>query len=162
MNPKQIGIGLAVLAIVAIAVWQFGGANKTNNAPETAQVQVAQAPAEMNPATDSSVSTDSAAATSEYKDGEYTATGNYKSPAQEEAVEIVVTLADGVVTDAVFTGKATNQVSQKLQGQFAEGFKEEVIGKSIDEINLTVVNGSSLTPKGFMDALEKVKEEAKA
>ncbi len=37
-----------------------------------------------------------------------------------------------------------------------------VVGKKIDEVQLTKVAGSSLTPKGFMDALEKVKTEAKA
>ncbi len=159
MNPKQIGIGLAVLAIVAIAVWQFGGTNTATPTPEQAQVTQApmQGTSELSESTDSS-SMDASA----YKDGEYTATGTYTSPAQQEELEIAITLADGIVTDAEFTGKATHQVSQKLQGQFAEGFKEEVVGKSIDEINLTVVNGSSLTPKGFMDALEKVKKEAQA
>jgi hypothetical protein len=47
-----------------------------------------------------------------------------------------------------------------MQGKFKEGFEEAVVGKPLDEIALTVVNGSSLTPKGFMDALTKVKLEA--
>ena len=36
-----------------------------------------------------------------------------------------------------------------------------VIGKDIDEVNLTKVSSSSLTPKGFMDALKQIEVEAK-
>ncbi|KXK09170.1 MAG: hypothetical protein UZ21_OP11001000228 [Microgenomates bacterium OLB22] len=49
-----------------------------------------------------------------------------------------------------------------MQGLFAEGYKTQVVGKSIDELKLDVVNGSSLTPKGFEDALQKIKTEAAA
>lgn len=95
-----------------------------------------------------------------YEDGVYEATGAYTSPAGAEEVEISITLEDGVVSDATFTGKATNTASIRLQKSFAEGFEEQVVGKPIDEISLTVVNGSSLTPQGFMDALEQIKSEA--
>ena len=56
MNPKQIGIGLAVLAIVAIAVWQFGGTNTATPTPEQAQVTQApmQGTSELSESTDSS------------------------------------------------------------------------------------------------------------
>ncbi len=100
-------------------------------------------------------------ATNHYKDGTYSATGNYTSPAGGEEVSVGITLVNNIVTDATFTGKATNPGSIFNQGHFKEGFKEKVVGKSIDDISLTVVNGSSLTPKGFMDALAKIKAEAK-
>lgn len=157
MNPKQIGIGILVLAIIAIAVMQF---SKTgNNTSETQTMEVVSptvAAMERITAPEDS----SAMTASQYKDGEYTATGNYTSPAQQEEVEITLTLENGLVTDAVFNGKGVHETTKKMQGLFSQGFTEEVVGKPIDEINLTVVNGSSLTPKGFMDALEKVKEEA--
>lgn len=167
MNPKQIGIGILVLAIIAVAVMQFNKSDtNTETATDTNVVVTESVPAatsESNPATSDMVSSDeSTMDASEYEDGTYEATGNYTSPAQEEEVNIVITLADGVVVDAEFVGKATHETSKKMQGLFSEGFTEEVVGKSIDEINLTVVNGSSLTPKGFMDALEKVKTEASA
>ncbi len=97
-----------------------------------------------------------------YEDGTYAADGNYISPAGEEEVGVSLTLADGVVTDATFQGKAEHPASKQWQGKFSEGFKELVVGKSIDEISLGVVNGSSLAPKGFMDAVEKIKVEAQA
>ncbi len=164
MNPKQIGIGILVLAIIGIAAWQFGGMNNnTQMQDETSTVMetTESTAAGSNPATSDMVDNEGSAVNpSQYENGTYQATGNYTSPAQEEEVDIVITLADGVVVDAQFEGKATNATSQKMQGLFSEGFTEEVVGKNIDDINLTVVNGSSLTPKGFMDALEQVKEEA--
>lgn len=69
-------------------------------------------------------------------------------------------MAGDKVVDATFSGKPTSQASEKYQSNFNDGFKTKVVGKSIDEIKLTVVNGSSLTPIGFMDALSKVKKDA--
>jgi hypothetical protein len=99
---------------------------------------------------------------SAYKDGTYTADGQYVSPAGEEHVGVTLTLADGVITDAQFEGKTQHPTSKIMQGKFSEGYNAVVVGKSIDELSLTVVNGSSLTPKGFMDAVAKIKVEAKA
>lgn len=159
MNPKQIGIGILFLAIVAIAVMQFSNSSN-NKAQDATQVETTVAPTAIDSMA-KDTSTDSSMMAANYKDGTYKGTGNYTSPAQEEEVDITITLENGVVTDATFDGKATNETSMKMQGLFSEGFKEEVVGKPIDEIDLTVVNGSSLTPQGFMDALDQVKAEAK-
>lgn len=97
----------------------------------------------------------------EYADGTYGKSGLYTSPAGSEEVAISITLKDDIVTDATFKGAATNPGSVKNQEKFAQGFKDVVVGKPIDSIALTVVNGSSLTPKGFMDALEQIKTEAR-
>ncbi len=96
-----------------------------------------------------------------YKNGSYTQTGTYKSPAGNEEVEISLMIENDIVKGASFKGMATNPGSVNNQGKFAKGFEAEVVGKSIDSIALGVVNGSSLTPKGFMDALGKIKAEAK-
>lgn len=96
-----------------------------------------------------------------YKDGTYSASGAYTSPAGPENVEVTLTLKDGSVTNVAFKGNAENEKSKFMQEKFGEGISAEVVGKSIDSLNLAVVNGSSLTPKGFMDALEKIKQEAK-
>ncbi|KXK10442.1 MAG: hypothetical protein UZ22_OP11002000745 [Microgenomates bacterium OLB23] len=145
MNSKNLAVGLVVVAIIGVAVFTLGS-KPTQNQQPTPTAQVEEITTEV----------------AEYKDGTYEAIGNYTSPAQKEEIAIEVTLKDGVVTDAVFTGKAVNETSKKLQAKFGEGFKEEVVGKSLDEIALTVVNGSSLTPKGFMDALSKVKQDAQS
>jgi len=154
MNPKVIGVGILVLAIIGVAAMQLSKSSMNSQTADQSvspTVVATTAPVEA---------TGEEMTTSSYEDGEYEAVGNYTSPAGEEEVEIMITLEGGVVTAAEFTGKATHNVSMKLQKSFSEGFEEQVVGKSIDEIALTVVNGSSLTPKGFMDALQKVKTEA--
>lgn len=97
-----------------------------------------------------------------YKDGTYSAVGKYISPAGPEEIGVTLVIAQNKITDAVLDIKATNEVSRQLQDAFAAGFKTEVVGKSIDEVSLTVVNGASLTPKGFMNALEQIKSESRA
>ena len=97
-----------------------------------------------------------------YTDGTYSAEGTYRSPGGAESVGVTVTLEDGIVTAATFTPHATLPKSVTMQGNFAAGYEAYVVGKSLDEISLTVVNGSSLTGKGFMDALTQIKAEATA
>ncbi len=96
-----------------------------------------------------------------FKSGVYSKKGAYTSPAGAEEVEVTLTLDGNTITDATFKGLATNPGSIKNQAKFSEGFKQEVVGKSIDTLALTVVNGSSLTPKGFMDAVNQIKTEAR-
>lgn len=97
-----------------------------------------------------------------FKNGVYTVIGNYVSPAGPETIGVTVTLSNGIVTDAVVEPHAIAPISQKLQGEFIAGFKQYVIGKKIDEVNVGKVSGSSLTPKGFNDAIDKIEAQAKA
>lgn len=97
-----------------------------------------------------------------YKDGTYTAVGSYNSPAGPEQVSVTLTLKDDVVTDASAEGKADMPTSKRYQGQFVSGFKAMVVGKKLDDVMLDKVSGSSLTPKGFNDAVAKIKVQAKA
>lgn len=99
---------------------------------------------------------------SQYANGAYTQTGSYRSPAGEETVTVSLTLADGIIASATFTGNATNPASVRNQGRFAEGYSDLVVGKSLDEVSVGVVNGSSLTGIGFMEAVEAIKVEAAA
>ena len=100
-------------------------------------------------------------ASQHYKNGTYTVTGAYRAPSGAEKLSVAVSLLNDKIISATFAGSPTSPASKKFQEQFSTGFKGEVVGKSIDEVSLTVVNGSSLTPKGFMDALSKVKAQAK-
>ena len=159
MNAKNIGIGILVITIIGLAVVQFGKAGQSGSTSNTqtalSVVQTSTTGVTVNKKTTNS-------AQSDYKNGTYTASATYQTPEEPESLEITVTLDNNVVTDAIFNGQARDKTSREMQALFAEGFKEQVVGKPIDEIALTVVNGSSLTPKGFMDALQKVKQEAKA
>lgn len=97
-----------------------------------------------------------------YVDGTYSATGNYVSPAGPEEIAVTLTLKSDIVTDVTVVPKATNPKSVFMQGQFVSGYKALVVGKKIDDVQLTKISGSSLTPIGFNEALVEIKAEAKA
>ena len=99
---------------------------------------------------------------SKYKNGTYTATGRYNSPAGMEDIGITLTLKDGVVVSSSLTLMAFDDTSQRYQQKFESGYKSQVIGRSIDSIALGTISGSSLTPIGFNDALNQIKTQAKA
>jgi uncharacterized protein with FMN-binding domain len=95
-----------------------------------------------------------------YKDGSYTAEGTYQSPADLEHVTVTVTLKDGVITDTVFAGTSPVGKSQRYMDTFSSDYKPLVVGKKLSDVQLTKVSGSSLTPIGFNNALEKIKQQA--
>ena len=105
--------------------------------------------------------TETAATDSAYKNGTYSVEGEYLTPGGQKTIDVQLTLTDGSITEIEVTPKATDATSQRFQKEFVDGYKTMVVGKSIDEVELTKVSGSSLTPKGFKDALEKIKVEAK-
>lgn len=96
-----------------------------------------------------------------YKNGVYTEDGHYQSPGGAESITVKVTLRGGKIVDSEVTSRAELPNSKIFQGKFIGGYKEFVTGKNIDEVNLAHVSGSSLTPKGFNDAIEKIKADAK-
>lgn len=97
-----------------------------------------------------------------YKDGTYSAQGNYNSPAGPESINVTLTLKNDIVTDATVTSLAKDDKSQHYQGLFISGYKQYVIGKNINTIQLDKVSGSSLTPAGFNSAVSKIEVQAKA
>lgn len=99
---------------------------------------------------------------STYKDGTYKATGTYASPAGEETLDVSLTLKDGVVTLLSVTGNASNPASKNWQTKFIADVNAQVVGKKLNEVQVDSVSGSSLTPAGFMDAIAKIKTQAKA
>ncbi len=100
-------------------------------------------------------------ADSAYVDGEYSVEGNYQSPAGPEMIGVDLTLEGDTVVALSVEVKSSHEVSQKYQTLFSEGVGSEIVGKKLSEIeDLGPVNGSSLSPKGFNDALAKIKEQA--
>ena len=97
-----------------------------------------------------------------YKNGTYSATGTYNSPAGLENVGVSLTITDDVVTSATVTNMAGDRTSSHYQNAFIGGYKTLVVGKNIDTIKLSRVSGSSLTPAGFNSALAQIKGEAKS
>lgn len=99
---------------------------------------------------------------SDYKDGTYSATGAYLSPGGRESVELTVTIKDGVITDTTLKTEGATLESEEHQELFADHYKELVVGKKINGLSLSRVAGSSLTSNGFNDALDDIREDARA
>ena len=97
-----------------------------------------------------------------YTDGTYTATGSYMSPGGDEQIKVTVTLASDIITNVSVTSLAYDRTSQSYQDMFISGYKQYVIGQNIASVNLTYVSGSSLTPRGFDNALSQIEAQAKA
>ncbi|MFH0176487.1 hypothetical protein ACIA6D_29865 [Streptomyces cacaoi] len=93
-----------------------------------------------------------------YTDGEYSADGWYGG--KPSSIGVAVTLEDDVITDVEVTPHATDVTSLSLQKRFAAAVPALVVGRDIDEVTLDRVAGNSGTPKGFNDALDRIKEKA--
>ena len=111
-----------------------------------------------NPADTAQVTSN--APTTKYKDGTYSATGDYMSPGGPDSLSVTLTLKNGLVTDVNAEKGANDPRSSRYQDRFLSGYKAYVIGKSIDTLHLDSVSGSSLTPEGFNDAVNKIKTQA--
>ncbi len=91
-----------------------------------------------------------------------TGTGTYLTPRRDEhTVDVTLTIADGIVTDAevTFDGKPAGEVSNGTQGRFLAAYEAEVIGKPVANINLSRVGGASLTTGAFNEAVAKIAAE---
>lgn len=97
-----------------------------------------------------------------FTDGKYEGTGEYPNPAGSSKVTVDVTLKDNVVTAIKVIPGATNSTSRAYQTQFAGGIASEVVGKKITDLKVSTVAGSSLTVKGFDQAIDQIKADAKA
>lgn len=151
----------------ATATALFGGialtaalAGCATSAPaETDNATTAPEPTETSEAT--TPDTDDTA-TSGYADGTYTETGQYQSPNGTESIDVSLTLEDGIVTAVEVTGHNSNPNTEHFQGEFIGGIADVVVGKSIDELQVDRVAGSSLTSGGFNAAVEAIKADATA
>jgi uncharacterized protein with FMN-binding domain len=97
-----------------------------------------------------------------FKDGDYTEEETYANPAGESKVKVELTLASNKISEVKVTPMAENSTSKQFQQKFASGISGEVVGKSLDELNVSKVAGSSLTSIGFNAAIDDIKADAKA
>jgi uncharacterized protein with FMN-binding domain len=102
-------------------------------------------------------------ATGAYKAGDYDAEGSYQTPGGTQSVEVEVTLeADGTITAVDVEPQADGGNSEMFQKKFAGGISKVVVGKKIDELDVSKVAGSSLTSGGFNAAIEDITGQAQA
>jgi uncharacterized protein with FMN-binding domain len=152
MNKAIIGLIVVVLLVAAASAVLVISANVERDEIGTASNETAK----------TSAVNDTQTQNNQYTDGDYSARGSYLTPGGNESIDLMLTLQNGVVTDTNITQNAETQEAKEFQERFASGYKEQVVGKSIDEISLDRVAGSSLTPIGFNSALADIKDDARA
>ncbi len=151
---KSVFAGIAGLSLAGTV------AGCAPSATGTTPAAPAGSSAESSAAAPSAGASSLATSGSTYKDGTYSADGNYVSPNGTETVGVELTLAAGKVTDVNITQHPSNPNTRKFQGEFASGIAAQVVGKNINELNVSKVAGSSLTSGGFNQAVEQIKSEA--
>lgn len=151
--PTPLRKGAAIAGVAGLLV--LAGCSGTADAEDTSTGD--------SSSTGSTTDTGSgSSASGEYADGTYTADGSYQTPETVEEISVTLTIADGLVTDVEVTGDPQARESEQYQGQFIDGISDEVVGKSLDEIDVSKVAGSSLTSGGFNKAVDAIKEQAAA
>jgi uncharacterized protein with FMN-binding domain len=153
---KSVFTGIAGLSLVGTVAGCAPSATQSRPMASTATSSP-----ETSAATPSGTASSLASSGSVYKDGTYSADGTYVSPNGTETVGVELTLASGTVTAVEITEHPSNPNTRKFQGEFSGGIAAQVVGKSIDGLNVSKVAGSSLTSGGFNQAVEKIKLEAR-
>ena len=104
-----------------------------------------------------------AAGSVDFTAGDFEAEGVYQSPAGVQRVAVSLTLsADGTITDLDVDGLASSGESSQFQKLFESGINAEVVGKSITDLDVSEVSGSSLTSGGFNAAIDDIISQAQA
>lgn len=159
MDVKRIGIVFAALIPVVIVGAFVFMPEEQASAPAPSTPAATDTTGMETIATETSgtetVTTESLA----YENGTYTADGEYASPMGPEKVTVTMTVANDIVTDV---SVATHGIgaSALWQGKFASGIQKVAVGKSLGDLQVSNVSGSSLTPIGFNAAVEAIRVQA--
>lgn len=150
-RPNKVLIGIIVAVVLVLVAGYFFYLTRKDNA--------------VNQADEKSVSSEQSATANtdlakDYKDGTYSATGTYQSPGGQEEIELTIAIKDGVVESTDAETNAASGTSRQYQREFVNNYQKLVVGKSVNEIELDRVAGSSLTSNGFNDALAEIKRQA--
>lgn len=154
-QPNKVLIGIIIVVILAAATAGvvFFTQQKDASAPTTTNTNT----------TNTNETATSSELAGNYKDGSYQATGSYRTPGGSESLTVKVTLAsNGTIQSVDLERDPTTREAEEYQGKFESGYKAQVVGKSINDVQLSRVAGSSLTSNGFNQALESIKEDARA
>jgi uncharacterized protein with FMN-binding domain len=98
------------------------------------------------------------AAPTTYADGRYSATGWYGGLPSHH--DVTLTLEGDTVTAVEITTPAEDDTSLGYQQRFAAALPAAVVGRSVDEIAVDRLAGSSGCSEGFVDALTQIKQQA--
>lgn len=111
--------------------------------------------------TDTTPSTTGSTGTTTYKDGTYTANGSYYTPDGPEEIGVTITISsDKISSVSIDDTLVDNNESYAYAQRFKQGIDQAVVGQNISDVQVYRISGSSLTPIGFNNALEAIKNNA--
>lgn len=93
-----------------------------------------------------------------YKDGTYTATGEYGGLPSH--LTVTVNLKGDIITQVKVKTLATDPTSLEYQRAFADAVPKVVQGKRLGDVKVGKLAGASGCPVGFNDALAQIKKQA--
>ena len=163
-SQKKIGIVISLVVVLGILAITIFANNKETPVAATDQTSsdTSNTPA-TTPSTDTTPPIDTPKKpVSVYKDGHYSATGTYMSPGGADQIAVTLTLKNDIITNITVTPEPGDGTSARYENIFVSGYKSLVVGKNIANVNLSKVSGSSLTSRGFNDAIAQIKTQAKA
>ncbi len=101
------------------------------------------------------------AVANKFRDGEYVGENTYPTPSGNHTITVNLTLRDDIVT-AVSNSydESLSGTSAKITERFEEIYQAEVVGKKLEEVNLSRVAGASTTSDAFNSALAEIKTKA--
>jgi uncharacterized protein with FMN-binding domain len=157
-NKTKI-IGLIVVVLISTTATAGVVYLKNTNIPKVASLL--QTPAGGSNSASTNTTTTSSSTT--YKDGTYTATGQFYTPEGSEQIGVTIALANNKVTSvSIDSSSIQSRTSYEYTALFADNISNIVVGKNINDASVSYVSGASLTPIGFDNALETIKNNAKA
>ena len=103
----------------------------------------------------------SAQTTGKYADGSYTVDASYSSPGGFEGMDVSITLEDDIIKSvSIVIDPDNDDESDEYTSLFKNRISGEVVGKNIDDADVSRLSGASLTSRAFNNALDDIKTEA--
>lgn len=145
-SSKAVGLVAIVLAAVGFTYWNTKTTTTNTNNP--GQTPATNTPVGTNPVT------------TKYKDGTYSTQANYFAPSGQESYGLTLTILGDKITAAAFENRGINATSKNFQNKFISNINSKIVGASLDNLNISVVSGASLTSAGFNEALKTIRSQA--
>ncbi|MFS0715270.1 FMN-binding protein [Microbacterium sp. 2P01SA-2] len=158
--PRSLRVTAAAASVAGLAL--LAGCAGQADAEQPGSGAAPSSDATPTTGSTGSAGSDGGATGGTYTDGTYTAEGTYQTPEGPETITVQLTIASDAVTAVEVTGEPTRRESKQYQSQFIGGISDAVVGKSLDDVKVDRVAGSSLTSGGFNAAVEEIRTDAAA
>jgi uncharacterized protein with FMN-binding domain len=159
MNPRNVTVLSASAIAVALGLAACNSGSPASSTPQNQETPEAMTstPSTAAPAPDPAAPA-APAADSEFRDGEYSATGWYGGLPSHH--DVTLTIENDLIVDVEINTPAEDETSLGYQQRFVAALPDAVVGRDISDLTVDRLAGSSGCSEGFMDALAQIKEQA--